>query len=90
MIQGIGAGIIPDNMDLSLADEILKVSNEDAFDMARKLARTEGIPVGISAGASVAAGLTLAKRDEMAGKTIAVIIPSFAERYISTALFDGI
>ncbi|MGB0261641.1 MAG: cysteine synthase A [Henriciella sp.] len=90
MIQGIGAGIVPDNMDLSLADEILKITNEDAFDMARKLARTEGIPVGISAGAAVAAGLELAKREDMAGKTIAVIIPSFAERYISTALFDGI
>lgn len=89
-IQGIGAGFVPGNADTSLIDEILKVSNEEAFATARKLARVEGIPGGISSGAAAAAAVTLGKRPEMAGKTIVVILPSFAERYLSTALFEGI
>ena len=90
VIQGIGAGFIPDIMDTSYIDEIIKISNDDALGMARRLARLEGVPVGISSGAAICAGLTVAKRDDMAGKTIVVIIPSFAERYISTVLFDGV
>lgn len=89
MIQGIGAGIVPDNMSPDLMDEAIRVSNDAAFEAARRLARTEGIPVGISSGAALTAGLEIAKRPEMAGKTIVVIIPSSAERYLSTALFDG-
>lgn len=88
MIQGIGPGFIPDNMSPDLMDEAIKVSNDEAFDTARRLARTEGIPVGISSGAALCAGLNVARRPEMAGKTIVVIIPSFAERYLSTALFE--
>lgn len=88
MTQGIGAGFVPANMDRSLMDEALKVSNDEAFEMARRLARTEGVPVGISSGAIAAAALKLAKRGEMDGKMIVAIIPSFAERYLSTALFD--
>ncbi|MEH6809257.1 MAG: cysteine synthase A [Hyphomonas oceanitis] len=90
MIQGIGAGFIPGNMDTSLIDGIVKVSNEDAIATARRVARTEGIPVGISSGAALTAGLEVAKREDMAGKTIVVIIPSFAERYVSTLLFEGL
>ncbi|MFT5774610.1 cysteine synthase A [Hyphomonas sp.] len=90
VIQGIGAGFIPGNMDTSLMDGVVKVANADAIAHARRLARTEGIPVGISSGAALAAGLDVAKRPEMAGKTIVVIIPSFAERYVSTALFEGL
>ncbi len=89
-IQGIGAGFKPDNLDESLIDEVLTIGNETAFDMARQIAKDEGIPVGISSGAAMAAALEIAARSEMAGKTIVVIIPSFAERYLSTALFDGI
>lgn len=89
-IQGIGAGFSPKNLDESLIDEILTIGNETAFDTARAVAREEGIPVGISSGAAVAAALEIADRPEMAGKTIVVIIPSFAERYLTTALFDGI
>ena len=89
-IQGIGPGFIPGNMDTSLMDGVVKVANADAIAHARRLARTEGIPVGISSGAALAAGLDMAKRPEMAGKTIVVIIPSFAERYVSTALFEGL
>ena len=89
MIQGIGPGFVPENMSPDLMDEAIKVSNEEAFDTARRLARTEGIPVGISSGASLCAGLNVARRPEMAGKTIVVIIPSFAERYLSTALFEA-
>ncbi len=88
-IQGIGAGFIPDNMDTSLIEDVVKVANEDALGMARRLAHLEGIPVGISSGAAVKAGLEVAKRDDMKGKTIVVIIPSFAERYLSTALFGA-
>lgn len=89
MIQGIGPGFIPDNMSPDLMDEAIKVTNEAAFEAARRLARTEGIPVGISSGAALTAGLNVAHRPEMSGKTVVVIIPSFAERYLSTALFEG-
>jgi cysteine synthase A len=71
-------------------DEIIQVSNEDSFAMARRVAREEGIPVGISSGAALTAAFSLAERDDYAGKTIVAIIPSFAERYLSTALFDGL
>lgn len=89
-IQGIGAGFIPGNMDTSLIDEIITIGNETAFQTARKAARLEGIPVGISSGAAIAAALEIGVRPDMKGKTIVVIIPSFAERYLSTALFDGL
>jgi cysteine synthase A len=89
-IQGIGAGFIPDIVDVKAFDEIITVTNEEAFANARRLAKVEGIPVGISSGAALAATLKLAARPEMAGKLIVTIIPSFAERYITTALFEGI
>ncbi|MCF8468433.1 MAG: cysteine synthase A [Sneathiella sp.] len=89
-IQGIGAGFSPKNLDESLIDEVLTIGNETAFETAREVARKEGIPVGISSGAAVAAALEIAERAEMKGKTIVVIIPSFAERYLTTALFDGL
>ena len=90
MIQGIGAGFIPDNMDTTHMDETIQVDNEVAFDTARKVAATEGLPVGISSGAAIYAGLTVAARPEMAGKRIVVIAASFAERYLSTVLFEGL
>ncbi|PZP86587.1 MAG: cysteine synthase A [Azospirillum brasilense] len=86
-IQGIGAGFVPDILDRSVVDEVLTISNATAFDTARQLAKLEGIPAGISSGATVAAALEVAKRDDMAGKTIVVIIASSAERYLSTDLF---
>ena len=89
-IQGIGAGFIPAIVDRAVIDGVEQVSNDEAFDMARKVARTEGVPVGISSGAALAAAFRLAARDENAGKTIVAIIPSFAERYLSTALFEGL
>ena len=81
---------MPSIVDLSVIDGVEQVSNEDSFEMARKVARTEGIPVGISSGAALTAAFRLAALDENAGKTIVVIIPSFAERYLSTALFEGL
>jgi len=89
-IQGIGAGFVPGVLDRGVIDEIITIGNETAFATARKVARLEGIPVGISSGAAVAAALEVGARPDMAGKTIVVIIPSFAERYLSTALFDGL
>ena len=89
-IQGIGAGFVPGILDRGVIDEVIQVSNDDAFDMARKVARVEGIPVGISSGAALAAAFRAASRDDYAGKVIVAIIPSFAERYLSTALFDGL
>ncbi|CAH1659122.1 cysteine synthase A [Chelatococcus asaccharovorans] len=89
-IQGIGAGFVPEVLDRSVIDEVVTVGNQTAFDTSRLLARTEGIPVGISAGAALAAALEVAARPESAGKTIVLIIPDFAERYLSTALFEGL
>ncbi|MFN4126580.1 cysteine synthase A [Pannonibacter indicus] len=89
-IQGIGAGFVPGVLDTSVFDEIVKVTNDEAFAMAREVARTEGVPVGISSGAALTAAIKVGQRDGMTGKTIVVIIPSFAERYLSTALFDGL
>lgn len=86
-IQGIGAGFIPKNLDTELLDEIIQVENEQAFATARAMATQEGLLVGISSGAAVWSALEVAKRDENEGKTIVVIIPSFGERYLSTALF---
>ena len=89
-IQGIGAGFVPDVLETSEVDEYISIGNETAFETARQIARLEGIPVGISSGAAVAAALEVGGRDEMAGKRIVVIIPSFAERYLSTDLFSGV
>ena len=89
-IQGIGAGFVPGILDRGVIDDIVKVSNDDAFEMARKVARTDGLPVGISSGAALTAAFDLAGRPEYAGKVIVTIIPSFAERYLSTALFEGL
>jgi cysteine synthase A len=89
-IQGIGAGFVPTNLDTTLIDEVLKIGNETAFTIARKVARLEGIACGISSGAALAAALEIAERPDMAGKNIITILPSFAERYLSTALFDGL
>ena len=89
MIQGIGAGFVPDNLEVALIDEVLKIANETAFATSRRLARTEGIPGGISSGAALAAALEIGARPEMAGRTIVAVIPSFAERYITTALFEA-
>lgn len=89
-IQGIGAGFVPDVLNTDIFDEVLTVANEDAFAYSRELARTEGVPGGISSGAALAAAIEVGKRDDMAGKNIVIIIPSFAERYLSTALFEGI
>ncbi|BEV09931.1 cysteine synthase A [Asticcacaulis sp. DW145] len=89
-IQGIGAGFVPGILDKGVIDKVEKVSNDDAFATARQAAQLEGLPVGISSGAALKAAFRLASQDAYAGKTIVVIIPSFAERYLSTALFDGL
>jgi cysteine synthase A len=89
-IQGIGAGFIPDTLDLSIIDRVEQVADEEAVETARRLAREEGILSGISCGAAAAVALRLAKLDEFAGKTIVVILPDSGERYLSTILFEGI
>jgi cysteine synthase A len=89
-IQGIGAGFVPAILDRGMIDEIVVVGNQTAFDTARLVARIEGIPVGISSGAAIAAAIDVGRRPENAGKTIVIIIPSFAERYLSTPLFEGL
>ena len=88
-IQGIGAGFVPDTLDLSLVDKVAKVSDEDAIEYARRLAREEGLLCGISCGAAVAAACRAAKRPEFAGKTFVVVLPDAGERYLSSSLFDG-
>lgn len=89
-IQGIGAGFVPDILDRSVIDEIVKINSATALETARALARQEGIPGGISSGAAIAAALQIGQRPENAGKVILAIVPSFAERYLSTVLFEGI
>ena len=88
-IQGIGAGFIPETLDLSVVDRVEPVTNEEAFEMARRLSKEEGILAGISGGAAVAVAVRLGEQPEFAGKTMVVVLPDAAERYLSTALFEG-
>jgi len=87
-IQGIGSGFLSDILDLALIDEILTVEDDEAIELARTLARTEGIPAGISAGAALSVAIRIARRPEAKGRQLVVILPDFAERYGTTALFD--
>ncbi|MGO1119024.1 cysteine synthase A [Rhodovibrionaceae bacterium A322] len=89
-IQGIGAGFVPPILKTGLIDEVLRIGNDTAFRTARESATAEGLPVGISSGAAIAAGLEYGSRPENEGKTVVLILPSFAERYLSTALFEGL
>ena len=89
-IQGLGAGFIPQILDTKLIDEILRISNDNAMRIAREVARLEGVAVGISSGAALAAAIEIGQRADMAGKVIAVILPDTGERYLSTALFEGL
>lgn len=89
MVQGIGAGFIPEVLNMSVVDEVMTIANDDAFAMAREAARTEGLPCGISSGAAIWAAFQVAQREGMEDKTIVAVLPSFAERYISTDLFDS-
>ncbi len=89
-IQGIGAGFVPAVLNSEYIDEIIKIANETAFSMSRRVARLEGVPGGISSGAALAAAVEVGRRPDMAGKAIVAILPSFAERYLSTALFEGL
>ena len=89
-IQGIGAGFVPQVLDMSLIDRIEQVSNDEALEMARRLAREEGILSGISCGAATVAALRMARLPENAGKTIVVVLPDSGERYLSSALFEGV
>jgi cysteine synthase A len=89
-IQGLGAGFVPGILDRGVIDRVMTVTNDESFEMARRAARVEGLPGGISSGAALSAAFRLAAEDEAAGKLIVTIIPSFAERYVSTALFEGL
>ncbi len=89
-IQGIGAGFAPAVLDRGVIDEIVTVNSETALQTARQVARLEGVPVGISSGAAIAAAIRVGQRPEFAGKNIVIITPDFAERYLSTALFEGL
>jgi cysteine synthase A len=89
-IQGIGAGFVPDVLDLSIVDQVEQVTNEEAIDYARRLTRQEGILSGISSGAAVAVAARLATRAENEGRTIVVVLPDSGERYLTSVLFDGI